>query len=133
MVTVLSRLPIETAHLCVSIVFYKSHREEKTLKTHKRVLFVMVTISLMVAWTGSSVAQAGTATPAPNGVARQFKSGAKQVGEGAMQIGEGIKNGAIVTWEALKAGAAAVSSKFDSGKGSRTSRKVRTSPARQPQ
>lgn len=93
----------------------------------------MAAISLVVVWTGSSVAQAGTGTPTSNGVAHQFKSGAERVGEGATQIGEGIKNGAIVTWEAMKAGAAAVGAKFNGSHGSRTSTKGPAPSTRQPQ
>jgi hypothetical protein len=68
-----------------------------------------------------SVAQTSGSQPTSSGVAQQFKSGADRVGEGATQIGEGIKQGAIMTWEAIKAGASAASAKF-SGSSSATSK-----------
>lgn len=103
------------------------------MRNRKRALFVIATISLVVAWTDSSVAQARTGTPTSNGVAGQFKAGAERVGEGATQIGEGIKNGAIMTWDAMKAGAAAASAKFNGSQGSRTSRKGPAAATRRPQ
>jgi hypothetical protein len=46
-------------------------------------------------------------------VSGQFKSGAQSIGQGAASIGEGIKNGAIKTWDAVKAGAQAAGDKFN--------------------
>lgn len=71
--------------------------------------------------TGTS---AETSTPTGNGVAQQFKSGADRVGEGATQIGEGIKQGAIMTWEAIKAGTAAAAAKFNGSQGSSAANKA---------
>lgn len=65
----------------------------------------------------------GTSAPAGSGVAQQFKSGTDRVGEGAAQIGEGIKQGAIMTWEAIKAGAAAAEAKFNGSQSSSTTNK----------
>ena len=59
-----------------------------------------------------AVAQTSGSPPTSGDVAQQFKSGADRVGEGATQIGEGIKQGAIMTWEAIKAGASAATAKF---------------------
>ncbi len=53
--------------------------------------------------------------PSPNSgnVAQQFSSGADSVGQGASQIGEGIKNGAIMTWQAVRDGADAFAGRFN--------------------
>ncbi len=59
------------------------------------------------------MAQTSSNQTSSGGVAQQFKSGADRVGEGAAQIGEGIKQGAIMTWDAIKAAAAAAAAKFD--------------------
>src|SRR5260370_19165416 len=50
------------------------------------------------------------------GAADQVKAGAQRIGEGAERIGEGIKQGAIQTWEAVKAGASAAADKLHGGK-----------------
>ncbi len=42
--------------------------------------------------------------PNSNDVSHQFQNGANRVGQGATQIGEGIRNGAILSWEAVKDG-----------------------------
>ncbi|MGH7051159.1 MAG: hypothetical protein ACREFV_01415 [Acetobacteraceae bacterium] len=75
-----------------------------------KVLVVLVIASLMAT---PSFAQAPSNQPTSSGVAQQFKAGANRVGEGAAQIGEGIKGGALMTWEAIRAGAAAVAAKFN--------------------
>jgi hypothetical protein len=76
-----------------------------------------------------AVAQTSGSQPTSSGVAQQFKSGADRVGEGAAQIGEGIKQGAIMTWQAIKAGASAASAKFaSSGSSSATSKTTGSSP-----
>jgi len=83
----------------------------------------------MVSGPGMAAAQASPNTPAQtsaptgSGVAQQFQSGADRVGEGAAQIGEGIKQGAIMTWEAIKAGTAAATAKFNGSQGSSTPNK----------
>lgn len=51
--------------------------------------------------------------PRSGDVAQQFNSGAQRVGHGAAEIGEGIKNGAIMTWQALRDGANTVAHRFD--------------------
>ena len=70
---------------------------------------------VLAMWSGTTNAQTKGNSGQQNSsdVANQFKVGAQQVGAGAQQIGEGIKQGAILTWEALKAGASAVGDKFE--------------------
>lgn len=69
----------------------------------------------------AAIAVLSLATPAcaqssyaPNSgeVSNQFSTGANRVGQGATQIGQGIKNGAILTWDAMKNGAHAFASSF---------------------
>jgi hypothetical protein len=101
------------------------------LKRPARAIFIVAVIGLAATWTGVALAQTSTtakqtsttAKPASNGVADQFKSGADRVGEGATQIGEGIKQGAIMTWDAIKAGANAVADKFGNDRNSPSSKK----------
>jgi hypothetical protein len=50
--------------------------------------------------------------PSSGEVSNQFSSGANRVGQGATQIGEGIKNGAVMTWDAMKNGAHAFANSF---------------------
>ena len=69
-----------------------------------------------------AVAQTSASQPTSSGVAQQFKSGADRIGDGAAQIGEGIKEGAIMTWEAIKTGTAAASAKFSGSQGSSTAK-----------
>ncbi|MDE8346022.1 MAG: hypothetical protein POH28_07610 [Acidocella sp.] len=62
------------------------------------------------------VAWAQTANrPDPGDVAQQFKSGAGRIGSGAEQLGVGIKQGAILTWQAVEDGATAVAARFKNG------------------
>ncbi|MHB1304509.1 MAG: hypothetical protein ACYCZB_13690 [Acidiphilium sp.] len=75
------------------------------------ILFVAVVGGLCLA--GPAAAQTSSNRPTSSGVAQQFKSGANHVGTGAVQIGEGIKQGAIVTWEAIRDGASAAATRFD--------------------
>ncbi|MGH7188708.1 MAG: hypothetical protein ACREF0_05915 [Acetobacteraceae bacterium] len=79
-----------------------------------KVLLVLVIASLVAT---PSFAQAPSNPPTSSGVTEQFKAGANRVGEGAAQIGEGIKGGAVMTWEAIKAGAAAAAAKFNGSGG----------------
>jgi hypothetical protein len=58
--------------------------------------------------------------PTPGDAARQFKSGADHLGRGAADIGEGLKQGAIVTWLALRDGAAAIASRFNGDRAAST-------------
>ncbi|MBB5373923.1 hypothetical protein [Acidocella aromatica] len=51
-------------------------------------------------------------SPSSGEVSHQFSSGANRVGQGATQIGEGIKNGAIMTWDAMKNSAHAFANSF---------------------
>lgn len=53
---------------------------------------------------GAALAQSSAGAGA-GGIAQQFTHGANVVGQGAVQIGHGIRNGAILTWEAIKRGA----------------------------
>lgn len=78
-----------------------------------KTLFVAIATGLATMASGFSPAQASSTATTSSGVAQQFKSGAERVGEGATQIGEGIKQGAIMTWEAIKAGAAAATTKLN--------------------
>ena len=74
---------------------------------------------MLVLAMGSGAPYAQTSDkPATTGdTAGQFKAGAQRIGEGAEKIGEGIKQGAIQTWDAVKAGASAAADKFQ-GSGS---------------
>ncbi|MGH6975852.1 MAG: hypothetical protein ACREED_02385 [Stellaceae bacterium] len=91
---------------------------------HLKTPFLAIAIAVSVmGGSGLAVAQTSTDTPTGSGVAQQFKSGADSVGEGATQIGEGIKQGAIMTWEAIKAGTAAAAAKFNGSQGSSTTNK----------
>lgn len=85
-------------------------------------LATAIAVSVM-GGSGLAMAQTSTDTPTGSGVSQQFKSGADRVGEGATQIGEGIKEGAIMTWEAIKAGAVAAAAKFNGSQGSSTANK----------
>lgn len=80
---------------------------------HIKTLFVAAATGLATVASGFSPVQASSTATTSSGVAHQFKSGAERVGEGATQIGEGIKQGAIMTWEAIKAGAAAATTKLN--------------------
>lgn len=82
--------------------------------------FVIAVASLLVAGSGPSIAQTSSNQPNSSGIAQQFQSGADRVGQGAAQIGEGIKQGAIMTWEAIKAGATAAANKFNGSQSSST-------------
>jgi len=64
----------------------------------------------------SALAQTSSQQPNPGGVSQQFNSGANHIGRGAAEIGEGIKQGAILTWQALRDGANAIANRF-SGNG----------------
>lgn len=75
------------------------------------VLFAAVALSICLA--GPAPAQTSSNQPTSNGVAQQFKSGADRVGHGAVQIGEGIKQGAIMTWQAIRDGANSFAARFD--------------------
>lgn len=75
-----------------------------------------------------SFAQTSNSPPTSSGVAQQFKSGADRVGEGATQIGEGIKEGAMMTWEAIKAGTAAMAAKFNGSQGASTAKPGSSTP-----
>lgn len=83
------------------------------MKYPSGVLFVAVVAISCLAGGGS--AQASSNQPASGNVAQQFKSGANRVGEGAVQIGHGIKQGAILTWEALRDGATSAAARFNGG------------------
>jgi hypothetical protein len=90
---------------------------EPTAKVFSVGFVVGVTMALSVA----SLAQ--TAASPPNSVnpppssdpAQHFRSGANRLGEGASEIGEGIKQGAITTWDAIRAGMNSFAAKFNGG------------------
>ena len=98
------------------------------MKYSGKALLVVAIASLLVA---PARAQTPSNQPTSSGVAQQFKSGADRVGEGAAQIGEGIKEGAIVTWEAIKAGAVAVAAKFNGNQSSSAESKGSGRPSQQ--
>lgn len=79
---------------------------------------LLATVALSLALAGSAAAQNSSDHPSSGGVAQQFQSGANTVGHGAVQIGEGIKQGAILTWHALKAGATSFAAQFNGNRGS---------------
>ena len=87
------------------------------LGLQRLVRIIPVALIVLATWSGATNAQTDGNSGQPNSsdAANQFKVGAQRVGEGAQRIGEGIKQGAILTWEALKAGASAVADKFDGG------------------
>jgi hypothetical protein len=87
---------------------------------------------VLAAGTASSIAQTSTTQPTSSGVAQQFKSGTDRVGEGATQIGEGIKQGAIMTWDAIKAGAAAAAAKFNGSQSASMASQSATPSTQQP-
>jgi len=90
---------------------------------------VIVAITVLVVGNRCpAAAQTSGSQPTSNGVAQQFKSGADQIGEGAAQIGEGIKQGAIMTWEAIKTGASAAAAKFNGSRGSSTGKPGSSTP-----
>ncbi len=77
-----------------------------------------VRMLLFAATAGLAMATAAPAQSRPNdptaaGAAQQFKSGADHLGRGAADIGEGIKQGAIVTWQALRDRAAEIATRFN--------------------
>lgn len=92
---------------------------------------LLAAVALSLALAGPATAQNSSDHPSSNGVAQQFKSGANTVGHGAVQIGEGIKQGAIMTWHALKAGASSFAAEFN-GKGSSSSHDHANSAAKSP-
>jgi hypothetical protein len=78
---------------------------------------VPIAMIVLAAWSGAPSAQTSDKPATSGDTADQFKSGAQRIGEGAEKIGEGIKQGAIQTWDAVKAGASAAADKFQ-GSGS---------------
>ena len=80
----------------------------------RRIVRVLVFATIVAVPPGlAAQARASSSRPRSGDVARQFNSGAQRVGHGAAEIGEGIKNGAIMTWQALRDGAHAVAHRFD--------------------
>jgi hypothetical protein len=69
-----------------------------------------------VARADDSGAPPSTATSSDPGV--QFKAAGQHIGTAAKQIGEGVKEGAVRTWEAVKAGANAAGQKLNGESGS---------------
>ncbi len=90
----------------------KSIDDEGTLLTKRPlgVLFAAAVVNLYLA--EPALAQTESNQPTSGNVAQDFKTGANHVGNGAVQIGQGIKQGAILTWEAIKDGATTTASKF---------------------
>jgi len=82
---------------------------------------VLVAMIALATWSEALNAQSSDKSAQKEGsssgdVADQVKAGAQRIGEGAERIGEGIKQGAIQTWEAVKAGATAAADKLHGGK-----------------
>jgi hypothetical protein len=93
------------------------------LKLRVRRLAGIVVVGLIVLATWSEAPNAQTSDKSgqndgssSGGAADQLKAGAQRIGEGAERIGDGIKQGAVQTWEAVKAGAAAAADKLHGGK-----------------
>jgi hypothetical protein len=74
----------------------------------ERVCGGFLILVLMAVGAAPAVAQ-----PEQGSVSDQFKNGAQSIGQGAASIGEGIKQGAVKTWDAVKAGAQAAGDKFN--------------------
>jgi hypothetical protein len=53
-----------------------------------------------------------TSTSTPTAAGDQFKAAGQHIGTAARQIGEGVKEGAVRTWDAVKAGANAAGEKL---------------------
>jgi hypothetical protein len=82
---------------------------------------VLVALIVLATWGQAPNAQTSDKSgqkdgSSSGGVADQLRTGAQRIGEGATRIGEGIKQGAIQTWEAVKAGASAAADKLPGGK-----------------
>jgi len=79
---------------------------------------VLVALFVLATWSELPNAQTSDQSGQPSSgcVADQINSGARRIGEGAERIGEGIKQGAIQTWEAVKAGVSAAANKLPGGK-----------------
>jgi len=80
---------------------------------------------------GPALAQTSASKSNSDHVAQQFKSGANRVGAGAVQIGEGIKQGAILTWEAIRDGAASTAARFSGGRSPSSTKESSTQSTRQ--
>lgn len=97
------------------------------MKLPLRAFVIVVAVSVIATWSGLAFAQGSKDHPTSNDVSQQFKSGADRVGDGAAQIGEGIKQGAILTWEAIKSGFNSATATFDDDRTSSSSNKRRSS------
>lgn len=62
-------------------------------------------------------AQTSPNQPDATGVSNQFQSGANRVGSGFAQVGEGIKQGAILTWDAIVDGVSTTAAHFNGTNG----------------
>lgn len=102
------------------------------MKRLAKTILVIVVATLAMRGAMPASAQTTSAKPTSDGVADQFKSGADRVGAGAAQIGEGIKDGAIMTWQAIKAGAASAAAQFNGGQHASTENKNPTPSANSP-
>lgn len=80
-----------------------------------RVIFFVVAVSWCL--TGPALAHMLENGPTAGDAAQQFKSGADRAGRGAAQIGQGFKQGAIVTWEAVRDGVASFVDRFNRTRG----------------
>ena len=86
-----------------------------------KLLVACLVVGMTVAVSGASLAQTATSPPdstnppTSSDAAQHFKSGADRLGEGANEIGVGIKQGAITTWEAIRAGVTSFAARFNGG------------------
>jgi len=80
----------------------------------ERPLGVFVLLAMVTPWlSGVAFAQSSMSQPDASQLTQQVKSGANRVGNGFVQMGEGIKQGAIMTWQAVQDGAAAAAARFN--------------------
>ena len=79
-------------------------------------LYFAVIASVLLA--APALAQSSSENRRSGGVAQELNAGANRVGQGAAQIGEAIKDGAIMTWRALRDGANAFASRFSADRAS---------------
>lgn len=76
------------------------------------VRFLILVAAANLGLTGAALAQSPDHQPSASSVADQFQSGANHLGSGFGQVGEGIKQGAILTWNAIVDGVTTTASHF---------------------
>jgi hypothetical protein len=82
------------------------------MKTMARsaLLVALLLSAAPLAWADESGASPSTAPISDPG--DQFKAAGQNIGTAARQVGEGVKEGAVRTWDAVKAGADAAGQKL---------------------